>query len=217
MIVDQHNFDITHFDQSPLIEGVFKSKGIERKRHLQQVMPHAVIAGHILEFGVYRGKTINHISAHWSDQTVWGFDSFQGLPEPWFVNDPSQPSHPAGTFDLSQEKFPTYPDNVKLVKGWFDQSIPPWLELNPGPVKFLHVDCDLYSSTLTVLTLLNHCIVPGTVIVFDEFYPWGNCKSYDLWADGEYLALKEWTAQHDRQFKPLLHSSHQQCSILMIK
>lgn len=217
MIVNQDNFDITHFDQSLLIEGVFKSKGIERKRHLQQVMPHAVIAGHILEFGVYRGKTINHISAHWSDQTVWGFDSFQGLPEPWFVNDPSQPSHPAGTFDLSQEEFPTYPDNVKLVKGWFDQSIPPWLELNPGPIKFLHVDCDLYSSTLTVLTLLNHCIVPGTVIVFDEFYPWGNCKSYDLWAKGEYRALKEWTSHNNRQFKPLLHSSHQQCSIIMIK
>jgi hypothetical protein len=217
MIVNQDNFDIIHFDQSPLIEGTFKSKGIERKRHLQQAMPYAKIAGHILEFGVYRGKTINHISAHWPDQSVWGFDSFQGLPEPWFVNDPFQPSHPAGTFDLTQEGLPAYPDNVKLVKGWFDQSIPPWLDNNPGPIKFLHVDCDLYSSTITVLNLLNHSIVPGTVIVFDEFYPWGNCKSYDLWAQGEYRALKEWTAHNNRQFTPLLHSSHQQCSIIMIK
>ena len=217
MIVNQHNFDIKHFDQSLLIEGAFKSKGIERKRHLQQAMPHAVIAGYILEFGVYRGKTINHISSHWPDQSVWGFDSFQGLPEPWFVNDQSHPSHPAGTFDLTQEGLPAYPINVKLVKGWFDQSIPPWLDSNPGPIKFLHVDCDLYSSTLTVLNLLNQSIVPGTVIVFDEFYPWGNSKSYDLWAQGEYQALKEWTAHNNRQFTPLLHSSHQQCSIIMIK
>jgi hypothetical protein len=217
MIVNQHNFDIKHFDQSLLIEGAFKSKGIERKRHLQQAMPHAVIAGYILEFGVYRGKTINHISSHWPGQSVWGFDSFQGLPEPWFVNDQSHPSHPAGTFDLTQEGLPAYPINVKLVKGWFDQSIPPWLDSNPGPIKFLHVDCDLYSSTLTVLNLLNQSIVPGTVIVFDEFYPWGNSKSYDLWAQGEYQALKEWTAHNNRQFTPLLHSSHQQCSIIMIK
>jgi hypothetical protein len=55
--------------------------------------------------------------------------------------------------------------------------------------------------------------VPGTVIVFDELYPWDNPEHYDLWAEGEFRALGEWLAEHDRAFRTLLRSSHQQCSI----
>lgn len=212
MIVNQNNFNITHFDQSPIIGGPFG-----RKQHLQQAMESTLIEGCVMEFGVARGETIKYISSHWPDQAVWGFDSFQGLPEPWFMNSRDYYTRPARGFDLLQEGLPTYPDNVKLVIGWYDQSISPWLESNPELVKFLHVDCVLYSSTITVLTLLKDRIVPGTVIVFDDFYPWDDYRSYALWKDGEYRALKEWTVQYDRQFKPLFHSNKWQCSIIIVK
>jgi S-adenosyl-L-methionine methyltransferase len=38
--------------------------------------------GLILEFGVYSGRTINHL-ASLTQQTIFGFDSFEGLPEDW--------------------------------------------------------------------------------------------------------------------------------------
>lgn len=219
MIVDQYNYSIECFHQSQKIDGAFKSKGIDRKRHLLQVMPYAKLPGHVMEFGVYRGKTMQHISEHFGDRICWGFDSFVGLPEPWHIRDgENAKSHPAGKFDMRLEPVqPVFRDNVRLVAGWFDQSLPQWLASNSGPVSFLHVDCDLYSSTKTVLTLLNDRIVPGTVIVFDEMYPWADLEDYNLWADGEYKALGEWLQEYNRSFKPLLRSGHQQCSIQIVR
>lgn len=218
MIVDKNNYSIECFTNSQIIDGEYKSNGIERKRHLYQILPYAKLDGHIIEFGVYKGKTISIIASVWQDQTIWGFDSFVGLPEDWRTNSQDAlHSHPAGHFDLRNDpKKPTYPTNANLVAGWFNESLPSWIEQNPGPIKFLHIDCDLYSSTLTVLELLNSQIVPGTVIAFDEMYPWNGLKHYDLWEQGEYQALKEWTSKFTRKFKTLFRNRYQQCSIEIV-
>jgi hypothetical protein len=217
MIINKTNYTIDCFHSARLVDGVFKSKGIDRKRHLLQALPLAKLTGHVLEFGVYRGKTMAHISAHFQNQTVYGFDSFVGLPEPWYIRSGDEgKTHPAGKFDMRLEPVqPVFAENVELVPGWFQDSIPPWKDLHPGIISFLHVDCDLYSSTRDVLTLLNDRIVPGTVIVFDEMYPWSEPEAYDLWAEGEYRALGEWLTDYDREFSPLLRSGHQQCSIIV--
>ena len=217
MIVDQNNFDISVFHDAEGLGIPFKSKGQERKRHLYKCIPCATLPGHVMEFGVYQGKTMFTIANHFRDQTCWGFDSFVGLPEAWYTTNPDVPSHPAGHFDLSQSDLPIYRHNVKLVKGWFNESIPPWLVQHPGDIRFLHVDCDLYSSTKTVLDLLNDRIKPGTVIVFDEMYPWGGPGDYTLWEQGEYRALKEWLYEQNRAFRTLFRSRHQQCSIVSAK
>jgi hypothetical protein len=65
---------------------------------------------------------------------------------------------------------PHVSSNVTLIKGWFDQTLPPFLEKHPAPVSFLHVDCDLYSSTKTIFDSLRTRFRPGTVIVFDEYF-----------------------------------------------
>ena len=60
--------------------------------------------------------------------------------------------------------------NVRLHRGWFDASLPAFLAREmavgevalPLHVSFLHIDCDLYSSTKTVLTLLAPAIRTGT-------------------------------------------------------
>lgn len=172
-----------------------------------------------MEFGVWQGKTLGLISRHFAVQKVWGFDSFVGLPEPWFTQSKQDgPSHPAGKFNLNGEMshIDSLP-NVELVPGWFNDSIPMWLEQNSGKISFLHIDCDLYSSTKTVLTLLNDYIVPGTVIVFDEMYPWANYEKYDLWDQGEFKALGDWISTFNREFVPLFRSQHQQCSIKITK
>ena len=88
------------------------------------------------------------------------------------------------------EKLPPVPANAELVVGWFDRTLPDFLDRHPEPVSFLHIDCDLYSSTQTILTQLKERIVPGTVIVFDEYW------NYPDWRRHEYLAFKEFVAQH---------------------
>jgi len=92
----------------------------------------------ICEFGVYSGATINHIASQ-TEETVYGFDSFRGLPERWRDG--------IGEGSLLQAQHPDVLPNVVLLEGWFDESLPPFLEENPGDVSFLHIDCDLYSST----------------------------------------------------------------------
>ena len=68
-------------------------------------------------------------------------------------------------------KPPEIPDSrITRVKGWFQQTLPKFLEtFRPGSQLIINNDSDLYSSTLYTLTVLDHFLVPGTIIIFDEF------------------------------------------------
>ena len=117
-----------------------------------------------------------------------GFDSFEGLPEPWKFNDEE-------VYEKGDMKFdpPFQRPNVTYVKGWFADTIPVWKETYKADIAFLHIDSDLYSSCKTVLTELNDQIVPGTIILFDELL------NYPYWKDGEWKALQEWIEEYDRE------------------
>ena len=120
--------------------------------------------GLVLEFGVFKGQSINQIAAVIPDREIHGFDSFEGLPENW-----SGYNVTTAAFD-QQGKLPNVKENVTLHKGWFNESLPPFLEEHPGPAAFIHVDCDIYSSTKILLGELAGRIQAGTVIVFDEYH-----------------------------------------------
>ena len=218
-MIDRSNFDIQCFHDGAIVGKGFKSKGIDRKQHLRLCMRRVSIDGHVTEFGVYRGKTMQHIASHFHNRTCWGFDSFEGLPEPWFTrSDESGPSHPAGQFDIRKDPDqPRFASNVQLVRGWFADTIPAWLAENPGAMAFMHVDCDIYSSARTIFDLCNDRIVPGTVVAFDEMYPWTDYELYDRWAENEYQALAEWLDIYDRAFEVIGRSRHQQCSIMVTR
>lgn len=154
--------------------------GFENQRELiEYSLRETKVDGHYLEFGVFTGGTIRFMAKRVGSRMIHGFDSFEGLPESW------------SGFSLGQETFslkgklPKVPANVRLHRGWFDQSLPPWLTENPGPVAFIHIDCDLYSSTKTIFELLGNRMVPGTIILFDEYF------NYPNWEQHEYKALQE--------------------------
>lgn len=153
---------------------------------LRYSLSQAPLGGMILEFGVYQANTVRFIAAFVPDRTVYGFDSFDGLPETW------RPGFEKGTFAL--ETPPAVPDNVGLVQGLFEESLPGFLRTHAGPVAFIHVDCDLYSSAKYVLSSLAERIMPGTVILFDEFY------NYVGWKEGEFRAFSEFIAETGRPF-----------------
>ena len=156
------------------------------------------IPGHRLEFGVATGRTIRHWARLWPNDTIHGFDSFEGLPETWLWN--IRKGHFA-------QKLPQVPSNVKLHRGWFDQTLPDWLE-HQGPVAFLHIDSDLYSSARYVLNTLAQRIVPGTVIVFDEYF------NFPGWQQDEFRAWQEFVAQNNVEYEYLgFVSSHQEVAV----
>jgi Macrocin-O-methyltransferase (TylF) len=153
--------------------------------------------GLLMEFGVWKGMWINRF-ASWTDRPVYGFDSFEGLPEPWTFVD-------RGFFAI--QELPKVRDNVTLVKGWFDQTLPRFLETRPEPAAFLHIDCDVYSSTKTVLDLLKDRIVAGTTIVLDDF------MMQPGWQRAEYRAWQEFVDAHQVEFDYLGYQTGLACSV----
>lgn len=136
------------------------------------------VDGFAAEFGVHTGGSIRHI-AGCLPGTVHGFDSFEGLPEDWHL------SFGRGRFGLGGRPPELGLENVRLWKGWFADTLPRFAQETPGPAAFLHIDCDLYSSTRTVLDVLGDRIVAGTVIVFDEYL------NYPGWEQHEAKAWRE--------------------------
>jgi len=160
------------------------------------------VDGYRLEFGVATGRTIRHWARLWPNHTIHGFDSFEGLPETWLWN--IRRGHFA-------QKLPQVPDNVKLYQGWFEKTLPEWLE-HQGPVAFLHIDCDLYSSARYVLDSLGNRLVTGTVIVFDEYF------NFPGWQQDEFRAWQEFVKNHKVKYEYLgFVSSHQEVAIKITK
>ncbi|MEP6748184.1 MAG: class I SAM-dependent methyltransferase [Bacteroidota bacterium] len=159
--------------------------------------------GIVMEFGVFTGTTINHIAKKLKNTKIYGFDSFEGLPEYW------RDGFKKGSFTLDQ--LPKVEANVTLIKGWFDKTLP---EFKPDnrPLAYLHVDCDLYSSTKTIFQYLKNSIVTGTVIVFDEYF------NYPGWQEGEFKAFKELLEETGKEYKYLTYNrKHEQVAVIITK
>jgi hypothetical protein len=157
-----------------------------------KAIEHALEDGLVLEFGVYSGETINHIANHMRSRKVHGFDSFEGLPEAWIAG------YDKGRFKTNP---PKVLDNVELHIGWFEDSIPKFLETHNEKIAYLHIDCDLYSSTKTIFDKMGHLIKVGTVIVFDEYF------NYPGWENGEYKAFKEFINKNKLSYEYLTYNS----------
>jgi len=170
--------------------------GVESAREvLASALRQVTVDGHYMEFGVYKGGTIRFIANQVGPtRTVHGFDSFRGLEEAW--------SGDTGNFDASGQ-LPKVPANVRLHQGRFSESLPGWAEANPGPAAFLHIDCDLYESTRCVFENLADRIVPGTVIVFDEYF------NYPNWQEHEYKAFQELVERCQIRYEYLAYARFQ--------
>ena len=151
---------------------------------VKRITPQGIVA----EFGVNEGGSINHLAKLLKNRPIDGFDSFQGLPENWSGNQME-----AGYFNRGG-KLPKVASNVRLHTGWFSDSLPKFVAANSGPLALLHIDCDIYSSTATIFEHLADRIVPGTVILFDEYF------NYPAWEMHEYKAFSEFIARSGQSF-----------------
>ena len=145
-------------------------------------------SGYCLEFGVYKGTSINYFSQSLKDFNFIGFDSFEGLAEEWKGS-----YQQAGHFSVGG-KIPRVNHNCELIKGFFDQKISQKVE-TLNQVEFVHIDCDTYPSTKIVLREIEAVLKPGLLILFDDYI------GYPGWRFGEHLAFKEFAEEKNISFE----------------
>ena len=142
----------------------------------------AGVPGDVVECGVYRGNTLlmlcYHAREEGSKRHIWGFDSFEGFAPPSAEDQSIRPKR-AGDLDpgvdpvwilelllnsgLDREWVLA---NVSLVKGFFDQTL---AKYRGDGIALLHLDVDLYAAYKTALVELYDRVVPGGLILFDEY------------------------------------------------
>lgn len=160
------------------------------------------IRGLALEFGVASGRTLTTIAQASPDQTVYGFDSFKGLPEAWKFG--------RGEGAFARSAPPPVPANAELVIGWFSDTLPGFVAAHPEPVSYLHVDCDLYSSTMDILRNLGPHIAPGTIVAFNEYF------NYPGWRNHEHKAWLEWVRAAGATYRYIgCQAQHQQVAVVV--
>ena len=142
-----------------------------------------------LEFGVYRGASMRWWveNNHHPGSTFVGFDSFEGLPEDW-------DTMPRGTFTANGQ-IPVIEDSrCSFVKGLFHQTLPAWLAGRDfSRQTVVHLDADLYSSTLAVLTQLLPKLKKSDIVMFDDFHSYLH----------EFRAFADATSAYSRRFQAL--------------
>ena len=168
---------------------------------------YGYIAKHVLgntsidyfEFGIYQGASLRKWAQLNSnpDSRFYGFDTFTGLPEDWHKFSTIVRER---TFDLGGV-MPAFDDErISLFKGLFQETLPPFLSNYASEQSLvIHIDSDLYSAALYVLTRMDSVIKPGTIIIFDEFTSLLH----------EFRALEDYTAAYRRRYEVLASTNNE--------
>lgn len=197
--VEKELRDLEHERQRQALQSTAQYIELRAHKARQLSAPHDVLQwaatqtsstlrkGLILEFGVYSATTLNQLADAFPKAVVYGFDSFEGLPEDW------RTGFERGTF--ARAELPQVRENAELVVGWFADTLPKFVKKHTQAVRLLHLDADLYSSTVTVLKHLRLAIKPGTIVVFDEYW------NYPGWQEGEHRAWQEFCDRHQVKYE----------------
>ena len=161
----------------------------------------------VIEFGLYQGESIRMVESMFKNyqrpRFLLGVDSFRGLPEE---------NEGLDLFVLFQKgMFSSHNDcssfgEAKVINKWFS-------ELNIEDVSkykikyfdIVHIDCDLYISTIQAYEFLlsNNLIGPNTIISYDEFK-----STPDLDSGGESLAHKEICNKYKIEFEEFFRNQY---------
>lgn len=157
--------------------------------------------GFVVELGVRFGTTARLLQAALGG-TLHGFDTFEGLPQAWHTV-------PAGAYSTGG-RVPDLGRDVVLHRGRFSETVPRFAQAQAGVARLVHIDCDLYASTLAGLTPLADQLVPGTVLVFDDYL------MNPRWREDEHRALVELGRQRGWRWRYAAFSlfSHQAVVVL---
>ncbi len=146
------------------------------------------IEGDVVECGVWKGgMSAGMAMVLEGKRSFWLFDSFEGLPDAKGIDGETalnwQQGRDSDTYfdnctanEKDAEEIMTMAgaENVKIVKGWFDQTLK--TENIPESIALLRLDGDWYDSTMICLEFLFPRVVEGGVIIIDDYYTWDGCS-----------------------------------------
>ena len=154
--------------------------------------------GDIVECGLGEGNTFAMLayligSETSQKRTLWGFDSFEGWPEPtpW---DASPRNPQKGEWRINEEMvqkrfedsgiYKEFPGlDIRITKGFFNQTLP---HFPARQIAFLHIDADLYPGYRDALTNLFPKVAIGGIVAFDEYKRFPNRSEYG------YGTIEKW-------------------------
>ena len=160
---------------------------VEHRREFMRRAFHALsfngISGDYVEFGSHGGTTFSlaydEIRRWRQHRTLWAFDSFAGLPDQKGQDD-YHPGWKKGKMATSRETFIAHcrhrgiPDQAyEVVEGFYEDTLSGDASASshlPSDIALAFVDCDLYSSTKTVLEFLHAHLKHGMIIAFDDYF-----------------------------------------------
>lgn len=157
-------------------------------------------SGCIVECGVWRGGMSAAMADALPGRTHFLFDSFEGLPAATEIDG-------QGALDYQRDKTsPVYFDNCRaersfaetamrmsaagkytVIQGWFNQTLPGFKL--PEPIAILRLDGDWYEPTMECLNNLYPQVMPGGIIILDDYYMWDGCSR----AVHDYLSVHKTT------------------------
>jgi len=142
--------------------------------------------GCIVECGVWRGGMSAGMADILPGRLHLLFDSFEGLPpatdadgayaiswqkntsaENYYDNCRAERGYAERAMQMSAAK------RFKLVQGWFRDTLAAFKP--EEPIAILRLDVDWYESTMQCLTALYPHVVPGGLIIIDDYYGWDGC------------------------------------------
>ena len=140
-----------------------------------------------LEFGVSRGQSFRWWLSNnlHPESKFYGFDTFEGLPEDWGTY--SKGEMAAGIPQVADQR-------ASFIKGLFQEAVPAFISkenLRNEKLKLIHLDADLFSSTLYALTTLAPYLKKGDILLFDEFnVPNHEYFAFRIFSDSFYVKTK---------------------------
>lgn len=170
-------------------------------RDATMIRPHAYVenillaaeaarrtSGAIAECGTWRGGMAAGLMERCGPRQYFFFDSFEGLPDAKELDgleavEYQQNADAPGYYDnctASEATFrsviaraPQQGREVTIVKGWFEETLP--VTAVPS-LSVLRLDGDWYESTMTCLTNLWDLVLPGGLILIDDYHAWEGCS-----------------------------------------
>jgi O-methyltransferase len=164
------------------------------------------VSGSVVECGTWRGGMIAGIAdVLGGARRYYLFDSFEGLPPArevdgaealaWQAN-PSAPEYydncTASEDEARAAMSKSSARDYRIFKGWFESTLP---KMDPGEkIALLRMDADWYDSTKCILDNFAERVVPGGIVIVDDYYAWEGCAV----AVNEYAAAHKWRIQQSR-------------------